>query len=164
METIAEPGFLEKLANTTSGLTKHAFIGDLCVQAYLYRFNGNSIKRAEEFFRAITQIEAISSTPSRYYTPPEKLGIFASHYYAMISMRNTIEISYDSKNIQVPVIPVEHLIAMKLCSPQIPHSWDIGSLVKTGRDYINSEMIRGILKSVGKESNFERYKEMLYDL
>ena len=62
------------------------------------------------------------------------------------------------------LIPVEYVVAMKLCSESPTAVFDLGAVLRLGKDDINGEHVRSILKSVDRQDAFDRYTTLLYDL
>lgn len=104
--------------------------------------------------------------PPMTYVPPEDLKDFSPDYQAMIERREVIELPFGNSSVSLPVVPVDYLVAMGLCSTTLLNQWYTMALVKIGRDTnkLDSERVKGILKSVGRSEAFERFKEMFYDL
>jgi len=173
MVKITDPDFGEKLAKAIESIGPNmAVTGEICAQGYLFEWLGKDLRQSQYVIRESKGIDVIALVEQQphlersvRYIPPTELGEFEPHYQAMLQRKGEIEIPVNGGVVSLPVIPVDYLIAMGLCSETFLPGWYTRALIKIGRDEkkFDGEPVRGILKALGEAEKFDRVKEMLYD-
>ena len=80
----------------------------------------------------------------------------------MLARSNSLLIKYDGNVVNLPVVPLEYVLAQELCSPSTSEQFKAMNLVRIGKKHIDEEKLRGILKSIGKPDIFQLYLEIKY--
>lgn len=99
-----------------------------------------------------------------YQIEPSDLKGISSYYYDIINSVVTVELPYRNKKLSVKIARPEYLIASKLTRIKPKDQVDIVVLLKAmeSENYMfDSEEVRSILKSIGKDENYDILKDLM---
>jgi len=88
----------------------------------------------------------------------------SSYYYDIINSVVTVELPYRNKKLSIKIARPEYLIASKLTRIKPKDQVDIVVLLKAmeSENYMfDSEEVRSILKSIGKDENYDILKDLM---
>lgn len=143
-----------------------AFGSDAALLVHLSNYQGEVSDQVRAIVGGLTLMVILSKEPisTAGYVQPPYLGKLASHYSSILSQSCNISLKHGDDKVSLPVIPAEYLLAQYLTSTSARDRIKAASLVKYGKEKLDDEKLRGILKSIGAESDFDDYLQMKYFL